>query len=131
MISRLPVVLVALCTLASSPCFAAGPVTTPVMIQDLPNAPGMRLTAVRVTYGPGESSRAHRHGGFLIAYVLKGAVVSQVEGEPERTYRTGESWSEDPGAHHLVARNASATEPAEFLVVFVAAKDAVLSTSDK
>lgn len=126
-----PAALAALSVLIASPCLAAGRGATPVIAQDLPNAPGLRLTAVRVTYGPGESSHAHQHGGFLIAYVLQGAVVSQVEGEPERIFRAGESWSESPGAHHIISRNASTTEPAAFLVVFVAAKDAALTTTDK
>jgi quercetin dioxygenase-like cupin family protein len=53
-----------------------------------------------------------------------------VEGEPEHTYRAGDSWTEKPGAHHVVARNPSVTQPAEFLVVFVAPKDAALTTPD-
>jgi quercetin dioxygenase-like cupin family protein len=114
---------------AGRPAAAA---TAPVAAYDLPNAPGMRMTALTVNYAPGESSGSHRHAdkGFLIAYVLRGSVVSQVEGEPERTYTVGQSWSEGPGAHHLVSRNASATEPAAFLVVFVAPQDAVLTTPD-
>ena len=39
---------------------------------------------------------------------------------PERTYRVGESWAEQPGDHHQkVSQNASATEPAKLLAVFV------------
>jgi len=36
-----------------------------------------------------------------------------------RVYRAGESWSEPPGALHSVSRNASQTEPARLLAVFV------------
>jgi quercetin dioxygenase-like cupin family protein len=104
----------------------------PVIARDLPNLPGMRITAVTVSYGPGQASGSHRHAenGFLIAYVLQGAIVSQVEGEPEKTYTAGQSWSEGPAAHHLVSRNASQSEPASMLVVFVAPKDATLTTPD-
>lgn len=108
----------------------AGPTVAEVLQKDLPNAPGMVMTAETVTYAPGQSSAPHRHGGFLMAYVLKGAIVSQVEGEAEKTFTAGQSWTEAPGAHHLVCRNPSPTEPAEFLVVFVAARDAALSTGD-
>jgi quercetin dioxygenase-like cupin family protein len=112
---------------------AAGAAVAPVIAKDLPNVPGMRITAQTVTYAPGQVSGSHRHAknGFLIAYVLQGSVISQVEGEPLRTYTVGQSWSEGPNAHHLVSRNASATEPASFLVVFVAPEDEVLTTPDR
>lgn len=113
-----------------SPQAIAGATVTDVLQRDLASAPAMHFTAERVQYAPGQSSSPHRHGGFLMAYVLRGEVVSQLEGEPARTYRAGESWFEDPGAHHLVCRNASKTEPAEFLVVFVTPKGAELSTAD-
>ena len=38
---------------------------------------------------------------------------------PERTYQAGESWSEQPGDHHQVSQNASATAPAKLLAIFV------------
>ena len=44
---------------------------------------------------------------------------------PERTYQTGESWTEKPGDHHQVRKNASATEPAKVLAIFV------VDTSDR
>ena len=116
-------------TFAGAACAQA--VVTPVLEKDLPNAPGMRMTAIKVSYGPGEASGPHHHatGGFLIAYVLSGAVVSEVEGQgPARTYKAGESWTEGPGAHHIVSRNASRSEPAELLVVFLAPPGAALTT---
>ena len=36
-----------------------------------------------------------------------------------RIYRAGESWSEPPSAIHSISRNASKTEPAKLLAVFV------------
>jgi quercetin dioxygenase-like cupin family protein len=45
---------------------------------------------------------------------------AQVEGPPERIYRAGESWYETPEAHHLIGRNASNTEPAKLLALFIA-----------
>ena len=106
--------------------------STPVLTKDLPNIPGYRMTAIRISYAPGQVSPPHRHSasGFIFAYVLSGAIESQVEGEPSRVYHAGETWTEGPGAHHIVGRNASATEPAELLVVFVAPKDATLTTVD-
>jgi len=51
--------------------------------------------------------------------VLKGAIRSQVNDGPVKVYRAGESFSENPGDRHGVSANASATEPARLLAVFV------------
>jgi quercetin dioxygenase-like cupin family protein len=97
----------------------------------LPNLSGKDFTVITVSYEPGEKSRPHRHGqAFVFAYVLEGSVRSQVEGEAEHVFKKGESWSEAPGAHHIVSGNASDTEPAKFLVVFVADPKAELSVTD-
>jgi len=100
----------------------------------IPNIPGKSLIAVEVSYPPGGASipHHHAHSAFIYAYVVSGSVVSQVEGQPERTYNAGESFFEAPGAHHLVSRNASQTEPAKLLAVFVVnTKDKALTTFDK
>jgi quercetin dioxygenase-like cupin family protein len=55
--------------------------------------------------------------------VLEGAILSQVNDGPVKTYRAGESFSEFPGDHHGVSANASDTEPASLLAVFVVDTD--------
>ncbi|MBF8192827.1 hypothetical protein ITP53_45560 [Nonomuraea sp. K274] len=35
------------------------------------------------------------------------------------TYRQGENWVEQPGAHHVLTENTSRTKRAKLLVVFV------------
>ncbi len=100
----------------------APPVTAqPVFNQVIPNIPGKRLVSVLVAYAPGGKSPAHRHAGsaFIFAYVLSGAIRSQVDDGPVTVYRAGESWFEAPGAHHRVSENASESEPASLLAVFV------------
>ena len=97
------------------------------------NVPGKSVEAVAVSYPPGAKSGAHHHAksAFIMAYVISGAVRSQVEGEPARVYHAGETWSEAPGAHHTISENASATEPAELLAVFlIDTGDGPLTTDD-
>ena len=91
----------------------------------LPNVPGKSLKAMLVEYGPGGSSRAHTHpaSAFIYARVLEGAIRSQVNDGPAKVYRVGESWTEKPGDHHKVSANASETEPARILAVFVVDTD--------
>lgn len=97
------------------------------------NVPGKSLETVTVSYPPGGKSAAHHHAksAFIMAYVISGAIRSQIEGEPARIYHAGETWSEAPGAHHTISENASATEPAELLAVFlVDPGDLPLTTDD-
>lgn len=94
---------------------------TPLFESALPNVPGKSLFAVEVTYPPGGTTPAHTHpkSAFIYAYVLSGEILSAVDDEEPHLYRPGESWHEAPGAHHRVSRNASKTEPARLLVIFV------------
>jgi quercetin dioxygenase-like cupin family protein len=121
-----------LATIIMAPA-AAIPATTyndsvkTIFSHPVPNIPGKSLVAVEVSYPPGGSSAPHHHSNsaFVYAYVAAGRIASQVEGQPEHIYRAGESWYEAPGAHHLIGRNASNTEPAKLLAVFV------VNTEDK
>ena len=94
----------------------------------LPNVPGKRVTVVRVFYGPGGFSRAHHHAGSVTAYITKGEIRSQLGGGPVETFGVGQSFFEPPGSTHLVSANASNTEPAELIAVFVADEGAQLTT---
>jgi len=108
------------------------PVLRPVFDQPT-TVPGKSLVGVTVSYPPGAKSGAHHHAGsaFITAYVISGAIRSQVEGEPARVYHAGETWNESPGAHHTTSENASATEPAELLAVFfLDTGDGPLTTDD-
>lgn len=62
--------------------------------------------------------------------VLEGSLRSQLDDGPIRTYQTGQSWSEAPGAHHVLTENVSTTEPAKLLVIFVANTGEPLKTDD-
>jgi quercetin dioxygenase-like cupin family protein len=94
---------------------------TLVYDHELPNVPGKSIKGVLVEYEPGGSSPAHTHpdSAFIYATVLEGAIRSQVNGGPVITYRAGQSFSENPGDRHGVSANASTTERARLLAVFV------------
>jgi quercetin dioxygenase-like cupin family protein len=102
-----------------------GEKVTPHFEHAIPNIPGKSLVALIVDYAPGGSSPAHVHAksAFIFAYVVSGAIESQVNDGPKRVYRAGESWYENPGSFHRVSRNASKTEPAKLLAVFVVDTD--------
>lgn len=86
----------------------------------LANVPGKKMTALVVDYAPGGTTAAHRHGeAFVVAYVLEGEITSQVDDGKVKTYHAGESWTEQPGAHHRISKNASKTKPAKLLAIFI------------
>jgi len=88
------IIAATLATLALST--AAPAAAAPNFAGAIPNIPGKSLIANEVNYGPGEATPAHTHdmSAFIYAYVVSGAI-------------------------HAICRNASKTEPAKMLVVFV------------
>jgi quercetin dioxygenase-like cupin family protein len=107
---------------------AADGTVAPVLAQQLANVPGKTLTAVLVTYPPGGKSPAHHHAGSVFAYVVSGQIRSECSATgPAKVYRAGEGFFEPPGSQHLISENASTTEPASLLAVFVADDGAELT----
>ena len=94
---------------------------TPAFSNPISNIPGKSLMAVVVTYPPGGTTPAHIHAksAFITGYVLSGAIRSKVDDGAPRVFKAGESWTEEPGAHHGVSENASKTDPASLLAIFV------------
>ena len=103
-------------------------VVEPITSHALPNVPGKRVTIVRVFYGPGGFTPAHQHAGSVTAYITRGEIRSQLAGGPVETFGVGQSFFEPPGTTHLVSANASMTEPAELIAVFVPDEGAQLTT---
>nr|WP_228878833.1 cupin domain-containing protein [Paraburkholderia saeva] len=112
--------------LAAAPAaFAAGEAPhetiAPAFAYALPNVPGKTITALVVDYAPGGKSVPHRHGkAFVVGYVLAGAIRSQVNNGESKVYHAGETWTEAPDVHHTISENASDTEPAKLLAIFIA-----------
>jgi quercetin dioxygenase-like cupin family protein len=128
------VVFVALSVTAASAEELSTDKVTLVFDHALPNVPGKSMKVVLVEYPPGGSSPAHTHpdSAFIYATVLEGAIRSKVNDGPEKVYRAGESFAELPGDRHGVSKNASTTEPARLLAVFVVDTDEKhLVTNDK
>lgn len=103
----------------------ARPITTvkPLSCEKLPNVPGHSITTALVEFPPNAYTPRHRHPGSVTAFVIKGTLRSRMEGGPVVTYTQGQTWFEAPGAIHSFAENASVTEPAELLAIFVAEDD--------
>jgi quercetin dioxygenase-like cupin family protein len=106
----------------------------PVFTHDLPNLSldGWEVTVSHVDYPPGRVGAVHHHAGFVLAYVLEGAVITKISGQgEEKRYETGQMFYEQPGATHEVSKNASQTVPAKLLAMIFAKKGSTLTTPGK
>jgi quercetin dioxygenase-like cupin family protein len=115
----------------TAPVAPPGAPRPPVFKHDLPNLTldDWEVTVSYVDYAPGRVGAAHRHPGFVLAYVLEGAVIARISGQgEEKTYTAGQMFYEQPGATHEVSKNASQTEPARLLAMIFAKKGSALTT---
>ena len=113
------------CSAAAAP---PPPDVKAVMSKELPDIAGKEALMLVVEYPPGGADPIHRHDAHAFVYVLEGSIVMQVNGGPEVTLMPGETFYEGPNDIHTVGRNASATQPAKFVVLLVKNKgvDALL-----
>ena len=102
--TRIFALLCVLC-LASGTALAAPSKPNFAFNNPIPNIPGKSILAVVVDYPPGVSNPPHHHArsAFVTAYVLQGAVRSQVDDGPAKVYHAGEYFTENPGAHHRIS----------------------------
>ena len=103
----------------------------PVFTHSLPDLTmeDWEVTVSHVDYPPGRVGAEHHHAGFVLAYVLEGAIVTRISGQgKEKTYTVGQMFYEAPGSTHEVSRNASQTEPAKLLAMIFAKKGATLTS---
>jgi quercetin dioxygenase-like cupin family protein len=94
-----------------------------LLSQDLPQIPGKEVSMLTVEYLPGGASLPHRHDAEVFVYVLEGSVIMQVDGQKAVTLGPGGTFHEGPNDVHRQSRNASATQPAKFLVFMIKDKD--------
>ena len=120
--------LIAMLPFGSALAQSSKPQNTKVTLvyqHELPNVPGKSIKSVLVEYGPGGYTPPHTHAksAFIYATVLEGAIRSQVNDGPVKTYTAGQNFTELPGDRHMVSANASDTEPAKLLAVFIVDTD--------
>src|SRR4051794_18044797 len=98
---------------------------------DLADHPGKEGRMIEVSYPAGAQDVVHRHDAHAFVYMLEGQIIMQLKGQPAVTLNAGQTFYEGPSDVHVVGRNASATEPARFVVVLLKAKGAPILTPVK
>jgi quercetin dioxygenase-like cupin family protein len=123
-----PALVIACSAFAAPSAQALDAKVTQLMTKALPDYPGKEALMITVEYPPGAVDPVHRHDAHAFLYVLEGTIVMQVKGGKEVTLKPGQTYYEGPDDVHLVGRNASKTEPAKFLVVFLKKEGAPILT---
>jgi quercetin dioxygenase-like cupin family protein len=100
---------------------------TQLLRKDLSGVPNKEVVALTVEYLPCGASLPHRHDADVFGYILAGHLIVQVAGHDPITLGPGQTFTENPDDIHLQSANASATEPAKFLVFIVKDKDKPVS----
>ncbi len=97
----------------------------------LPDVPGKSIKAALVWPGGYSAAHTHAKSALIYATILEGAVMSAVNGGEVKTFTAGQSFTELPGDLHDVSANASKTEPARLLAVFVVDTDDTALTTPR
>ena len=113
---------------AQKPDTSATPTVTrtPLLTKDLPMPGGYVATLVSVELPVGSREGRHMHSGTLVAYVKEGALTLDYEGKPTVTYKTGETFSVDPGKVHEGMNKGDVTT--RLVATFVFPKDQPMTT---
>lgn len=120
------------CLMAAQPAAAAPEAkVTPLRTEPLPEYPGKEAEMIIVEYPPGSVDPVHRHDAHAFVYVLEGSIVMALKGGKEVTLKPGDTFHEGPNDIHTVGRNASATQPARFVVLLIKNKGAPILTPVK
>lgn len=87
------------------------------------NGKEARVSVLEVTMDPLHQTPPHRHPGAVFGYVLEGEFESQIEGEPLRKLKTGETFYEPTMALHVISRNPDKAARNRFVAVIVHPRD--------
>jgi quercetin dioxygenase-like cupin family protein len=111
--------------LAASSHAQAGLERKILLQQDLP-IPGYEVLLAEVTLAVGAREGRHRHAGTLVGHIIEGDLTLELEGQPTKIVRAGESvLIEARQVHEGINKGAV---PVKALVTFVVEKGEPLST---
>jgi quercetin dioxygenase-like cupin family protein len=105
------------------------PVTrTPIGKIDVPGSNYEVITAI-VTLQPGFKAGRHNHPGTVQAQVLEGEFMLHIDGQPEKTFKAGQSLEVPNAAIHN--EGAVGSVPAKLIAVYVVEKGKPLASPAK
>jgi len=84
---------------------------TPLQTVDFPA--GYNVVSAIAEVAPGNCAGRHTHPGFESTYVMEGAILLKVEGQPDKVFKAGESFQIPAGVPH----DACTVQGADFKVL--------------
>jgi len=72
-----------------------------------------------LSFSPSQRTGVHSHPCPVVGYIVEGAAILQVEGQPEQRLDTGAAFYEPAGARIVRFDNASAERPLHFIAVYL------------
>lgn len=84
----------------------------------LPGIEGKKVIIMEATFPPGWVGGRHYHSGPVYVYILRGALTVDEAGKSRQTFEPGEIY-EEPIGTTMQARNVSASEPTQVLLIQV------------
>ena len=106
---------------------SSAPAIKRTMLQRIDVGNNMELIVGIAEIAPGGTTGRHTHFGVESGYVLQGSASMQVEGEPDRVVKAGDSYAIAAGKVHE-ARVVGA-EPAKVIASYVVEKGKPLATA--
>jgi quercetin dioxygenase-like cupin family protein len=73
----------------------------------------------RIRLAPGQQTGRHFHPCAVLGYIVEGAAVFQIEGEPQRMLPAGSAFHEPAGVVIRTFSNASDTDPMNFVAFYL------------
>ncbi|QIF02545.1 cupin domain-containing protein [Roseimicrobium sp. ORNL1] len=126
-------IIAALNLMTSPAATAADKEKEPVEIKEIfkrahPELSDKEVLVKRIELQPGASAPPHVHPGMVIGYVERGSIEFQLKDGPLLKLKTGDTFFEPPGAHHMVAKNLDPANVAVIIAFVENPKGAPLST---
>lgn len=97
---------------------------TPLQTVDFPA--GYNVVSAIAEIAPGSCAGRHTHPGVESTYVMEGAILLKVEGQPDRVVKAGESFQVPAGARHDGC--AEPGQPLKLLASYIVEKGKPLAT---
>lgn len=101
---------------------------TEIFKRDHPEQADKEILVKRIELQPGAEAPPHVHPGMITGYVESGKLEFQLKGGPLLKLKTGDTFFEPAGSHHMVAKNPDSETKTVIIAFVVNPKGAPLST---
>jgi quercetin dioxygenase-like cupin family protein len=120
---------VALAACAAFAASAQAPAIKRTLLQRTDAGPGLEAILGLAEIAPGGSTGRHSHSGIETGYVLEGETTLEIDGEPARVVKAGDSYSIPAGRIHNAT--VTGTSSARVIATYVVEKGKPLATPAK